>query len=189
MTVLEEVLQANKVFVSNKKNVEKNFSKIPKKQVAIFTCMDTRLVDFLEPAMGISRGDAKILKNAGNTLIDPKGGVIRSLVVAIFLLGVEEVFIIGHKDCGMAYIDDSLLIQKMIGRGVPEEIINDMPDFREWLGAFKDPVSNIVKVTTEIRNSPLIPKDVPIHGLIFCPDDGHIEVLVNGYENCPAVKG
>ncbi len=183
MTILNEILEANKDFINNKERMDsEKFSKLPKKQVAIFTCMDTRLVDFLEPAMGISRGDAKVIKNAGNTLIDPKGGVIRSLVVAIFLLGVEEVFVIGHKDCGMAYINEPDLIQKMTDRGVPQEVIEDIPDFSEWLGAFKDPVSNVVKVTTEIRNSPLIPRDVPVHGLIFCPDNGQLEVLVNGYE-------
>jgi len=29
----------------------------------------------------------------------------------------------------------------------------------------------------------LIPKDVPVHGLIFCPNDGHLDVVVNGYES------
>lgn len=180
MRILDEVLQANKEFVVNKGNISQ-ISKIPRKQVAIFTCMDTRLVDFLEPAMGINRGDAKVIKNAGNTLIDPKGGVIRSLVVAIFLLGVEEVFIIGHKDCGMAHINEADLIQKMTERGVSKEAIDDIPAFGEWLGAFKDPVSNVIKVTTEVRNSPLIPRDVPVHGLLFCPDNGQLEVIVEGY--------
>lgn len=191
MSLLDEIFEANREFVANKRTLnQEKVSKIPSKQLAIFTCMDTRLVDFLEPALGISRGDAKILKNAGNTLIDPKGGVIRSLVVAIFLLGVEEVLIIGHRDCGMASIDENALIGKMIDRGVPESILKDMePDFLEWLGAIKDPVSNVEKVAEMIRNSPLIPKDVPIHGMIFDPVDGHLELLVNGYEKSTAGKG
>lgn len=184
MTLLDEIFQANREFVASKRDMnQEKVSKLPSRQLAIFTCMDTRLVDFLEPALGISRGDAKILKNAGNTLIDPKGGVIRSLVVAIFLLGVEEVLVIGHRDCGMASIDENALIRKMIGRGVPEPVLKDMePDFLEWLGAIKDPVSNVEKVVEMIRTSPLIPKDVPIHGMIFDPHDGHLELLVNGYE-------
>lgn len=191
MTLLHEIFQANREFVASKRNVKEiKVSKIPSRQLAIFTCMDTRLVDFLEPALGISRGDAKILKNAGNTLIDPKGGVIRSLVVAIFLLGVEEVLVIGHRDCGMASIDENALIGKMIDRGVPESVLKDMePDFLEWLGAIKDPVSNVEKVVEMIRTSPLIPKDVPIHGMIFDPNDGHLDLLVDGYEKSSVVKG
>src|SRR5689334_3126154 len=99
MTRLDSILKANESFA--RPGAFPPLPKNPQKQIAIFTCMDTRLVDFLEPAMGIKRGDAKIIKNAGNTLLDPNGGVIRSLVAAIFLLGVEEVLVIGHKDCGM----------------------------------------------------------------------------------------
>lgn len=54
---------------------------------------------FLEPAIGIGRGDAKIIKNAGNAAVDRD--VIRSVAAAIHALGVEEVMVIGHYDCGM----------------------------------------------------------------------------------------
>jgi carbonic anhydrase len=94
MNLLNSILTANRNFVHP--GAFPPLPKNPKKQFAIFTCMDTRLVDFLEPAMGIKRGDAKVIKNAGNTLVDPlHGGVIRSLVAAIFMLGVEEIFVIG----------------------------------------------------------------------------------------------
>ena len=157
--------------------------KDPKKQFAIFTCMDTRLVEFLEPAMGIKRGDAKVIKNAGNTLVDPiHGGVIRSLVAAVFMLGVEEIFVIGDRDCGMAVVDAEALKQRMISRGIKSETIDELvPDMAQWLGAFSCPEENVKDVVDKIRKNPLIPEDVPIHGLIFCPDDGHLDVIVNGY--------
>ena len=89
MNLHSSILKANRSFVHP--GAFPPLPKNPKKQFAIFTCMDTRLVDFLEPAMGIKRGDCKVIKNAGNTLVDPlHGGVIRSLVAAIFMLGVEE---------------------------------------------------------------------------------------------------
>ena len=134
--------------------------------------------------MGIKRGDAKVIKNAGNTLIDPlHGGVIRSLVAAIFMLGVEEIFVIGHEDCGMANVDPEQLKKEMISRGIsPQAIESHVPDLAQWLGAFGCPEENVVEVVRKIRANPLIPADVPIHGLIFCPNDGHLEVKVNGYE-------
>jgi carbonic anhydrase len=180
MTVLDNVLNHNKKFV--RPGAFPPLPKDPKRQLAIFTCMDTRLVDFLEPAMGIKRGDAKVIKNAGNTLVDPNGGVIRSLVAAVFLLGVEEIFVIGHKDCGMSTVDVEKLKLNMVARGVdPEAIDSLVPDLGQWMGAFACPEENVERVTSIIRNSPLIPKDVPVHGLIFCPNDGHLEVVVPGY--------
>jgi len=181
MTLLDSILESNRAFV--KPNAFPPLPKSPQKQLAIFTCMDTRLVDFLEPAMGVKRGEAKVIKNAGNTIVDPMGGaVIRSLVVGIFLLGVEEIFVIGHLDCGMAEVDADALKQTMIKRGIPQKVIDyHVPDLKQWVGSFSHPVENIDRVVGIIRQNPLIPHDVPVHGLLFCPNDGHLEVVVNGY--------
>jgi carbonic anhydrase len=179
MALLHEVLEHNAQFV-NERN--KPLTSKPKKKVAIFTCMDTRLVDFLEQAMGIGRGDAKMLKNAGNTLIDPQGGMIRSLVVGIYALGCEEVFVIGHTDCGMSRIDENRLEEQMIERGVAPEAIHALqPSLREWIGAFHHPVDNVNEVVEKIRANPLIPKNVPVHGLIFDPNAGKLTLLSDGY--------
>src|SRR5690606_33184671 len=147
----------------------------------IFTCMDTRLVEFLEPAMGIKRGDAKMLKNAGNSLIDPQGGMIRSLVVAVHALGCEEIFVIGHTDCGMSQIDEKQLEATMIERGVPPEAIAALqPSLRDWLGAFHHPIENVWEVVEKIRENALIPRSVPVHGLIFDPVEGKLRLLTDG---------
>jgi len=183
MTLLSTILEANRKFVHP--GAFPPLPKNPKKQFAIFTCMDTRLVDFLEPAMGISRGDAKVIKNAGNTIVDSlNGGVIRSLVAAIFMLGVEEIFVIGHEDCGMGSVDADELKARMAQRGIdPRAVDVIVPDLAQWLGAFSCPEENVAKVVGTIRSNPLIPRDVPIHGLLFCPNDGHLEVIVDGYDH------
>jgi carbonic anhydrase len=179
LSLLDEVLAHNARFVAER---ERPVTKSPAKRIALFTCMDTRLVEFLEPAMGLKRGDAKVIKSAGNTLVDPHGSVIRSLVVAIFALDCEEIYVIGHRDCGMAQIDEAELERKMLARGVPASAIAALqPSLRDWLGAFHDPVSNVAHVVQRIRENPLIPSDVPVHGLIFDPTDGRLELVTNGY--------
>ncbi|HNS25949.1 MAG TPA: carbonic anhydrase, partial [Methanobacteriaceae archaeon] len=119
MMILDEVLKANQEFV--KEFEPKKLSHSPQKKLAIVTCMDTRLTGFLEPAMGIGRGDAKIIKNAGNTIVDRD--VIRSVAAAIYALGAEEVMVVGHYECGMANVDPEKLISAMKARGIPEEIL------------------------------------------------------------------
>lgn len=181
MNLLESIVEANKNFV--KPSAFPPLKKSPSRQLAIFTCMDTRLVDFLEPAMGLKRGEAKVIKNAGNTIVDPMGGaVIRSLVAGIFMLGVEEVFVIGHRDCGMAEVDAESVKRDMIKRGISPDIIDiHVPDLKQWLGVFSHPIENVERVVKILRHNPLIPQDVPIHGLLFCPNDGHLEIIVDGY--------
>ncbi|OAT81709.1 beta-class carbonic anhydrase [Desulfotomaculum copahuensis] len=168
--MIEELLSANKNFMAKKTPV---VSKYPRLRLAILTCMDARLVELVEPALGLARGDAKVIKNAGNILDQ---GALRSLVVAVYLLGVGEIIVIGHRDCGMVGVDVQALRQKMLARGVPEGAIAEL-NLVEWIGTFADETENVRRVVMQIRNSPLIPRDVKIHGLMMDPDTGCVEVV------------
>ena len=97
-------------------------------------------------------------------------------------VGVNEVLVIGHLDCGMAHVTSSELIAKMRDRGISQDAISMVDDeLKVWLGLFHHPVENVRHVVSKIRSNPLIPCDVPIHGLMFDPHSGEIEVIVNGY--------
>lgn len=188
MRVLEQVVQANQEFL--RKRVAENpeyqlaISKIPTKNLVIFTCMDTRLVDFLEPALGIERGCAKVIKNAGNTITGLFHSSIRSMLVAIFELDVKEIMVIGHYDCGIAHATAAGIISKMLDRGIcPGAIRMIEKELETWLDGFHHPVENVKDVVREIKSNPLIPRDVPVHGLMFEPHTGEIEVVISGYDN------
>lgn len=192
MSILDQVLAANRHFVEDLPDEYIHYcpetSKLPSRQLAIFTCMDTRLVDFLEPAMGIKRGEAKMIKNAGNSVTGPFEATIRSLVVGIYELGVKEVMVIGHLDCGIAHTTAEGLVQKMLARGIsPDAIKMIEAELTNWIDHFHHPVDNIEEVVIKIRSNPLIPKDVPVHGLIFDPQTGRLEMVVDGYQACSQV--
>lgn len=65
---------------------------IQTEKIAIITCMDTRLTELLPQALNIKNGDAKIIKNAGGNIVHPFGSAMRSIIVAVYSLEVEEVF-------------------------------------------------------------------------------------------------
>lgn len=67
------------------------------KGLAVLTCIDSRI----EPLemLGLRPGDAKILRNAGARVTDD---VLRTLVLAHYLLGVDRAMVIAHTDCRMA---------------------------------------------------------------------------------------
>ena len=88
--------------------------------------MDTRLVELLPAALGIKNGDVKMIKNAGGVVTNPFGSVIRSLLVGIIELGVTEVLVIGHTDCGVQHIDSEMMIHHMKNRGISQESIDLM---------------------------------------------------------------
>ncbi len=167
--MLNEILAANKKFVSE--NKFEPLSHHPEKSFAVVTCMDTRLVDFLEPALGIGRGEVKMIKNAGNTVIDDHSDIIKSLAAATCLLGCKEVMVIGHTHCGMAGTTDEKVRNAMIAAGISAEDLEGI-DLKSWIGGFDDEEENIQETVQKIRNSKFIPKNVPIHALIMDIDTG-----------------
>ena len=124
--MIEEMLAYNREFVRSRGYEKFQTSKFPDKKIAILTCMDTRLVELLPAALGLRNGDVKIIKNAGGVVTNPFGSVIRSLLVAIIELGVEEIMVIGHTDCGVQHIDSEQMIQHMKARGISQESIDLM---------------------------------------------------------------
>jgi len=105
--------------------------------------------------------------------------LIRSVAAAIYALGAEEVMVVGHYECGMANVNPEALETSMKNRGVDEKAINEV-DLRDWIGAIDDEEGNVREVVEKIKESPFIPDDVPIHGLIIDLYDGKLKVLVEG---------
>jgi len=83
--------------------------------LAVLTCMDSRI----EPLamLGLTPGDAKILRNAGARVTDD---VLRTLVLARYLLGVKRVMIIAHTRCRMAGASESDVHSAIHAMGGPD---------------------------------------------------------------------
>ena len=169
--MINEIMEYNKKFVENKAYEPYLTSKYPDKKLAILTCMDTRLIELLPAALGLKNGDAKIIKNAGGVITHPYGSVVRSLLVAIIELGVEEVMVIGHTDCGVQGMDGGKPLEELTHRGISQEHIDIIRssgiNLEKWLGGF-DCVEQSVKDTIlALQKHPLMPKDIMIRGFIM----------------------
>ena len=180
--MIEEILEYNKKFVEEKKYEEYKTSKYPDKKIAIITCMDTRLTQLLPAGLGLKNGDVKIIKNAGGVVSHAFGSVVRSVLVGIFELGIEEVMVIGHTDCGVQHINSEMMIEKMKERGIDGDKIDLIRhcgvDFDTWLEGF-DCVENSVKDSVDmLRKHPLIPKDVKISGYVMDSVTGELSIVV-----------
>lgn len=169
--MIDEMIRFNKEFVRTKEYEKYTTSKYPDKRIAIVTCMDTRLIELLPAALGIKNGDVKMIKNAGATITNPFDSTVRSLLVAIYELGVNEIMVIGHTGCGVQGMDAGEMLHAMRERGISEEHINLMMhcgiDLKSWLHGFEDTPSAIAETVDLIRNHPLVPADVTVSGYIM----------------------
>ena len=130
--------------------------------LAIVTCMDSRINPL--SVVGMRSGDAKILRNAGARVTED---VLRTLVLASYLLNVDRVLVMPHTDCRMAKSDEPEIhatLQEQFGvdtRSLEFRTVSDQ------VGALKIDVQRI-------RSYPLIRKGVTVAGAIYDVSNGSI---------------
>lgn len=133
--------------------------------LAIVTCMDSRISPLA--VVGMQAGDAKILRNAGARVTDD---VLRTLVLATYLLGVKRVLVMPHTDCRMANNNEAE-IHAMINEqhGVDTRSI----EFR----TVADQRSALISDVTSIRAFSLLPKDLVVVGAIYNVATGLLDAV------------
>jgi carbonic anhydrase len=186
--VIDEILAHNERFVQQ--TTLPVIGHAPRKHLAVITCMDCRLVQMFEAALGLERGDVLELRTAGATIPENErahaaNDLIRSLVGGVYLLGVREVAVIGHTQCGLAHVDPASLTASMQALGVdPQQLIKkeglgDINGLLRWIGAFSDVHINVQQVVQAIRQSPYLPR-IPISGLVIDINTGKLEMVDKG---------
>lgn len=143
----------------------------PAKRLAVLACMDTRYN--VERVLGLQHGDAKIVRNAGNWVDD---GALRSLAIAVHLLGVEHIAVMGHTKCGMLLVGQGeYRVARSISAksGIPlHELMR--PEFQRWLGGIADPEAHVRAGVQVLRTHPYMPKELQVFGLIYDNDTGRV---------------
>jgi carbonic anhydrase len=132
----------------------------PRRKVAVLACMDTRIDLF--PMLGLERGDAHIIRNAGGL---PTDDAIRSLSASQRLLGTEEVVVVMHEGCGLHGASEDEFAQALADDGV-------LPNWR--LGAFQDVEATLRHSLERLRSSAELTARDHIRGFIFDPETGRI---------------
>jgi carbonic anhydrase len=132
----------------------------PRRKVAVLACMDTRIDLF--PMLGLERGDAHIIRNAGGLVTDD---AIRSLSASQRLLGTDEIVVLMHEGCGLHGASEDAYAQALAADGV-------LPTWR--LGAFVDIDATLRHSLTRLRSSPELPARDHIRGFVFDPETGAV---------------
>ena len=199
--MIDQIIDFNKSFVEQKGYEKYLTDKYPDKggtrdvdnivgeyQLAVLeswcsplSCMDTRLTELLPAALGLKNGDAKIIKNAGGLVISAFDSAMRSLIVAIYELGVQEIMVVAHSHCGARHMSYDHFHHEMIARGVTDETLDTIRkcgiDLDQWLEGFKDTPTSVCKTVETIKTHPLVPKDIAVRGFIIDSETGALEEI------------
>jgi carbonic anhydrase len=179
MSVLPELLSANAEYAAEFGD-KSDLALPPARGFAILTCMDARL----DPAKyaGLSEGDAHVIRNAGGRASDD---AIRSLVISYKLLGTREWFVIHHSNCGMEFFTNEvmgdLLESSLETAALGPDGFTDVGEgpghiegkYIDWL-TIRDQEASVAEDVARIRNHPLVPGSIPIHGFIYDVTTGRL---------------
>jgi carbonic anhydrase len=145
----------------------------------VVACIDPRLTGVLEPALGLPRHRAMVIRIAGNVISDDSRAVLRSIAAGIYLKKGSEIFVVGHTDCAMSAFSTSEVIESFRNAGIPRSAFGD-GDLREWFRAFSDIRGNVIDGIAALRRSGLFPATLKIHGLVMNTETGAVEVVEDG---------
>lgn len=158
-----DVRAANAAFTN--RHVDRHLTGYASKGLAIVTCMDSRIKPL--EVVGMGEGDAKILRNAGARVTED---IIRTLVLATYLLGVDRILVMPHTNCKMATGDEdeihALIMQEY---GVDTRSL----EFR----TVTDQVDALRRDVTRLRSFPLLREGVAIVGGIYDVQSGALEPI------------
>ncbi len=152
MTAFDDLLAANDTFARTFQNSD--LTGTAARGLAVVTCMDSRI----DPLglLGLRPGDAKILRNAGARVTDD---VLRTLVLAVVLLGVERVLVMPHTDCGMSKATDEKVHALAAEAGVDTRSLE--------FHTVPDQDAALRHDLLRIRTSPFLRDDMPVGGAIY----------------------
>ena len=163
MESFDDVLSANADYA--KTFADAGTPGVAARGLAVVTCMDSRINPL--GMLGLLPGDAKILRNAGARVTDD---VLRTLVLAVHLLGVNRVMVVAHTDCRMTKVTDEQVHAEMRARGLDTRSLEfrTIPDQQE---ALEHDVQRI-------RSSPYLPGGLAVIGCVYSTSTGLLEVSV-----------
>jgi len=160
----DAIFSANSEYVKSYKS--NGLSGRAAKGLAIVTCMDSR-IDPLR-IVGMGAGDVKILRNAGARVTDD---MLRTLLLATYLLEVKRVLVMPHTDCRMASGTEEQIHQALFDASGIDTRSIEIRTVTDQVAALKDDVASI-------QEYQLLPKDLEVVGAIFDVKSGRLTKII-----------
>ena len=154
--------------------------------IAVLSCIDSRLNRLVPEVMRVGEDHLVWLRNAGNIITGPMSSTMRSLSLACMIKGAREVVVMGHTDCQVCKATVFELTEKLRTAGIPRAGLPE--NLVDYFGLFASERQNVQKAVDIIRSSPIIPRSMPVHGLLLDIRTKRLEWVVNGYET-PSASG
>lgn len=159
-TTFADVLEGNAAYAADFPGT--GLSGRARKGLALVTCMDSRI----EPLqlLGMDQGDVKILRNAGARVTDD---VLRTLVLATYLLDVNRILVMPHTHCKMASATEDEIHRQILDE-------NGVDTYSVEFRTVSDQEEALAYDVRRIRSYPLLPRDLVVAGAVYDVHTGRL---------------
>ncbi|GGP35660.1 beta-class carbonic anhydrase [Saccharothrix coeruleofusca] len=163
MTAIDELLRRN-AELGNIVPGDRSSPK-PSMQVAILTCMDSRIRVF--EIFGLKQGEAHVLRNAGGVVTDD---MLRSLALSQRKLGTREVLLVHHTNCGLELVTEDDFKDEL------EQASGMRPTWS--VEAFREVKDSVRGSMNRVRHSPFLLHRDTVRGFVYDVHTGELTEVV-----------
>ncbi|MFB6732090.1 carbonic anhydrase [Bacillus mobilis] len=143
------------------------------KKVLLLTDIEHGIEPIIQQETNSQQENMLTIHSYDSVIVHPYGDIMRSIIIAIYEENVEEIFVVGIEDKATDVVN--LQIQRdsiKNNREIDYLFKNCMPEFSSgslnaWLSGQENVGENIEKSIDMIRNHPLVPSDIKVHGFMI----------------------
>ncbi|WP_270341777.1 carbonic anhydrase [Bacillus mobilis] len=143
------------------------------KKILLLTDIEHGIEPIIQQETNIQQENMLTIHSYDSVIVHPYGDIMRSIIIAIYEENVEEIFVVGIEDKATDVVN--LQIQRdsiKNNREIDYLFKNCMPEFSSgslnaWLSGQENVGENIEKSIDMIRNHPLVPSDIKVHGFMI----------------------
>ena len=163
MDLPDRVLADNARYAADDER-ERPAERLPARRIAVVTCMDARID--VDGMLGLSLGDAHVLRNAGGIVTDD---TIRSLTLSQWLVGTRSVLVVQHTDCAL---------HRLYGPGFQQRLYEAAGHVPTWdLGAFVDLDTSVRESMRRVGASPFLRHRDRVYGFVLDVVSGRLRAV------------
>lgn len=152
--------------------------------VIILSSLDPGLADLLPQHLNIPQKLTRIIQNVSGIISHPFGSIMRSIIFSIYELGAKEVFVIGHQNVANQEVNTPAFPKNMLEN---EQFLRKIKTLQhaginidKWLEGYNHPSDSLRQSVHMIKNHPLIPDHIVVHGLLMDGETGKLDIVING---------
>ncbi|MED2033211.1 carbonic anhydrase [Bacillus thuringiensis] len=158
------------------------------KKVLLLTDIEHGIEPSIQQVTNIQQENMLTIHSYDSVIVHPYGGIMRSIIIAIYQENVKEIFVVGIEDKETSsvnlqtqrdFIKDNIELDYLFKNCMPEFSSGSL---NQWLSAQKNVSENIEKSIDMIRHHPLVPSDIEVHGFII-DRTGEKETVVKVFAN------